>query len=298
MSDETNTAGDEAAVNALFGDAESPPESSPNTPAPTETTTSADASPGESTAEVVDETPRAGYVPKAWRGDDGKFNGDFDGLFKSWHDGRQHVGALQARVKELEAANKTLVPETSADYTNTFDYAAFSAKAPNVEMSDDGTNAAVEDMLKAVHKAGIPVKKAQAFVTGYFEAVNEHLAPEEVKDEATLRKEAVAYLGPNGPQVMEDVKGFLTARARTMPFTKDQMSVLGHLMGNGPALSLLHSLARSGSSVAPPSAASTATVSPEQAKADARKLLGADNATWQAQKAEILAKARAAGLGE
>ena len=258
---------------------------------------------GTQTPSVADAEPewKDGYVPKAFRGDDGGFNGDQNAVFKSWTDTKRHNTALAAKVKELEtAASASAVDAKESDYLNEFDFDALKERAPRAYVGGERDNAIVTDMLKLGHKHGLPVSKVHAFVADYFAGINEYLPdPAEEKDDATLRKEATAYLGPNGQQMMQDIQGFLAARARVNPLPKDQVAVLGEMLKSGPASALLHSLARSAGSRALPSGhEATAPADPEQAKRAAYKMLGASDEEWAAHRDEYLAAARAAGIDQ
>ena len=292
MADETqNGAGDaapeqsggEAAVNALFSTDEAP-KGGEGTADP-----GAEAAGGQGAE--ADDAWTPGYVPKAWRGEDGKFNGDMDAVFKSAMDGRQHISRLNAQIEELKQASNAGVPEQS-QYVDGFDYAALAQKAPNmVAASGRDDNPVLVSFLESAHKNGIPMAKAHAMAVEYFEGLNAE-APE-YKEPEQQRKDAIAYLGPNGAQMNEDIKGFLAARARHAPFSEDQMGVLKGMLHSGPGMSLLHNLARTtGASTVPPSAAAASTVDPEQERAEVMRDLGLPDHEFAQNKEAILARAR------
>ena len=285
MADEQT--GTESAVNALFSGASADPApttgSAPN--APQDAT---GALPGAS-APSEDETWRPGFVPKAFRNAEGAWNGDQDAVFKSWYDGRQHVSALEAQLAEVKRAQSELVPETAAQYVDTFDFASLKEVAPNLAGGADAeSNPIVTDLLKLGHAHGVPVAKMQAVVAEYAKGLNEHL-PEQV-DPAERRKQAKAWLGPNGEQIAADVQAGLAARARVMPFSKEKMDVLEAMVESGPGLALLHDFLRTGPQ-APPTGVTATLQDSEQEKRDAYKALGTmDEAAWRANKDAIIAR--------
>ena len=276
MADE-NTSSDDA-INALFGS--TPPAEPPAEPP------KSDEGDGEW---------RPGYVPKAFRAEDGTLR-SMDELTKSWYDGRQHITTLSARVKELEAAGAAGVSETFEQYHQAMDWDALAEKAPNAYRGGGAENQAAMGLLQALHNAGVPDAKAHAAVAEYYTTLN-GMVPE-VKDEETLRKEAVAHLGPNGTSMAEEVKGFLQAKARQHPFNEQEMEVIGQMVNYGPGLSVLWQLSRQAGSTAPPTAtgaADTRAVDPEQAKKDVFRKLGTlDEAQWAANKDAIIAEWRQA----
>ena len=284
-------AGGESAVNALFDQAAGEAAGGEG-----EGTGEDGGSPSSGTASESDDAWTPGYVPKAFRGTDGKFTGDNDAVFKSWMDNRQQVSRLQAQVAELKQGEGEDGASGVADekqYVDEFDYAGLAAKAPNMVAAEGGreSNAVLASLLASARAAGIPKAKAHAMVSAYFEELNAD-APE-YKDDETLRKDAVSFLGPNSTQMMTDIKGFLTARARHAPFSKEQMGVIEGMLRSGPALSLLHNLARTtGQSTAPPSPASATQVDIEKEKEAVLRDLGLPDHEFRVKKDEILARAR------
>ena len=237
-----------------------------------------------------------GYIPKAFRGEDGKFSGDQDAVFKSWMDGQQHISRLNAQIAELKGAEGQDGASGVADerrYVDEFDYAALADKAPNMVNGEGGreANAVLASLLGHARAAGIPIAKAHAMANAYFEELNAD-APEYKSDE-DRRKEAAGFLGPNSTQMMTDIKGFLTARARHAPFSKDQMGVIQDMLMDGPSLSLLHNLSRTtGQSTAPPSAASATKADIKQEQEAVLRDLGLPDHEFRVKKDEILARAR------
>lgn len=243
----------------------------------------------EVSAASEDESWRPGFVPKAFRGEDGAFNGNHDAVFKSWYDGRQRITGLEAQLKELQEASSPDVPETSDEYVNTFDFEAFKEKAPRAYAGGGADNPIIADMLKLGHKHGVPVAKMQAVVTDYFAGINEFIP--EAKDEATALRETAAYLGPNGAQMMEDLKGRLAAHARQYPLSPEKLNAVKRILQDGPATAVLHDLVGARSGAAPPSAAASSMTDPEQEKREVMKQLGTlDEAEWRRNKDAIIAR--------
>ena len=283
------TSGGEAAVNALFdqapaetGEGEGAPETSSQVAAATE----------------GDDAWSAGYVPKAFRGPDGAFTGDTDAVFKSWMDGRQQVSRLNAQIAELKRTDASDGASGVADekqYIDEFDYAGLAERAPNMIAPEGGreANSVLATFLEHARAAGVPMGRAHAMANAYFEALNAD-APE-YKEPEEQRKDAVAYLGPNGTQMVEDVKGFLGSRARHAPFSKAQMDVIESLVHSGPGLSLLHNLSRTvGASTAPPSQTQVTQVDIDREREAVMRDLGLPDAEFRKQKEGILARARRA----
>ena len=233
-----------------------------------------------------DESWRPGFVPKAFRGEDGTFNGNQDAVFKSWYDGRQRITGLEAQLAELQ---KVDVPETADEYVNTFDFDAFKERAPRAYAGGGADNPIIADMLKLGHKHGVPVAKMQAVVTDYFAGINEFIP--EAKDEPTALRETAAYLGPNGTQMMEDLKGKLAAHARRYPLGAEKLDAVKRILQDGPATAVLYELIGGRSGVVPPSAAASQMVDPEQEKREVAKQLGTlDESEWRRNKDAIIAR--------
>ena len=234
-----------------------------------------------------------GYVPKAFRGEDGSFNGDQNAVFKSWYDGRQRVSQLEAQIAQAAKEAKALVPETADEYISGMDWENLKAKAPNSYAGGEAENPVVVNLLREAHAAGVPPAKAQHMVTEYLASLNEHVP--EAKDEATQRSEAVAHLGPNGAAIAEQVKTRLKTLSQRQAIPEPQMAVLGQMMLNGPALALLDRLTAYGGSKPPPGASTITVLDQDKARADARKKLGTlDGEDWAKNKDRYLAEWRAA----
>ena len=291
--------GGEAAVNALFGDTApaDPGDGGDGADAKGEDAGGVD---GEDTGSAGDGDSAwtAGYVPKAFRGQDGSFNGDQDAVFKSWMDGRQQVSRLQAQVAELkrDVTGEGQV-EDEKQYVDDFDYAGLAEKAQNM-VAEGGSeeNRIIAGFLRHARAAGIPKARAHALATAYFEEISAE-APE-FKAPEQLRKEAMEFLGTNSKQIAKDVQGFLASRARHSPFTKEQMAVVRSLTHSGPGMSLLYSLSRGAASTAPPSAASATKADLEREKEKALADLGLPEHEFAPRKEEILARIRRLNLDE
>ena len=274
------TSGGEAAVNALFGGAGAPEGAS------------------KEAQQSAEGTWHDGYIPKMWRDETGAFNGDTNGVLKSWYHGQQQVSKLQTDLDSLRAersAAEAAMPNTT-EYVDDFDYDALADRAPNMIAKGGGKeeNTILASFLTLAHKHGVPMAKAHALAGDYFEALNADVP--EYKEPEQQRKEAVAHLGPNGAQMVEDVRGFLAQRARTSPFNAEQMDVIKGMLHNGPALALLHNLSRTtGASTTPPSVARISQVDMEQERREALKALGSlDGEEWARNKDAILARVRRA----
>ena len=279
--DNQNEQGGEAAVNALFT----------GTPA-TEATEPQQAPPQQATeSQPKEEEWRPGFVPKAFRDETGAFNGNMDGLFKSWSDGRAHISNLEAELSALRAGSGAAgVPDTDEEYLTTFDFDALSKRAPRAYAGGGAENPVVANLLKLGHTHGVPVKAMQALVSDYFAGMNEHIP--ETKTATELRSEATAYLGPNGAQIMSDIQGRLAARARAQPFSEEKLEVVKQLLEWGPGAALLHELLASGTTPSLPNSDGVASaVNPEDARAQARRGLGTlDDAEWQRRKNSAIAE--------
>ena len=242
----------------------------------------------------ADDAWTEGYVPKSFRNEAGEFNGNQDAVFKSWMDGRQRISQLE---KQIADAAKAAAPLPSADeYIAGMDWEALAQKAPNAYVGGEAENPVVVNLLRQAHAAGLTQDKAQEMVIGYLGSLNEHVEPQ--RDEATARAEALAHLGPNGPQIAEQVKARLQTLAQRQAIPEPQMAVLGQMMLNGPALALLDRLTAYGGSVAPPGASTITVVDQEKAQAEARRKLGTlDAADWAKNKARYIAEWNAANPG-
>ena len=231
-------------------------------------------------------------MPKAFRGTDGGWNGDQDAVFKSWYDGRQRITALEAENASLKRTSNAGVPASASEYVDTYDFDALERRAPRMYAGGGRDNPVVADLLKLGHTHGVPVAKMQALATDYFAGMDPHL--EEPKDEATLRKEAIAHLGPNGQTIYEDLKGKLTAYARTRPLSETAQAVAKQMLLSGPAAAFLYEVmsAATANGAAPPShAEAQALVDPEQERREAHKGLGVlDDAEWRANKDALIAR--------
>ena len=285
--------GGEAAVNALFGDTDPPKD-------PGDGGDGAGGGEGEGDGDAGagdgDDTWSAGYVPKAFRGADGKFSGDTDAVFKSWMDGRQQVSRLNAQIAELKSAGSEEVGD-ERQYVDEFDYDALAEKIPNfAQKGGRDDNPVVESFLKHARAAGISRERAHALANVYFQELGEKAPQHKTPDE--LRAAAMEFLGPNAKQISKDVQGFLGAQARHTPFTEEQMKVVRTLTHSGPGLSLLYSLSRGRSSTAPPSAAAATKADIEREREKALADLGLPEHEFEKRKDEILARARRLGLDE
>ena len=283
--------GGEAEVNALFGDTDPPKDPGDGGDG---ADGKAEGAEGDSSATDGDDTWSAGYVPKAFRGEDGRFSGDTDAVFKSWMDGRQQVSRLQAQVAELKKEGNEEVGD-ERQYVDEFDYDGLAEKAPNFAAKGGRSdNVVIESFLTHARAAGIPKERAHTMANAYFSELGEkapaHKTPEQ------LRESAMEFLGSNAKQISKVVQGFLAARARHTPFTREQMQVVRTLTHSGPGLSLLYSLSRGAASTAPPSSASATKVDLEREKDNAMADLGLPDHEFQARREEILARAARLGL--
>ena len=265
-----------SAISALF--------STDATPAPEAPTTQA----AGDTPPVVEppEQFQAGRLPKQFHREDGQH--DYDGLTKSWFELRQGHAAQSARVKELERQLST-TDEPWESYSGDFDWDAVKQRAPNAYLGGEADNQAAMSLLKRFHEAGLPKAKAAKAVGDYYADLDGMVGttPTEVEQ----RKSAVAYLGPNGGTMAQEVQAFLESRAAVKPFSDEELATLGQMTRSGPALSILWQLSRRHTGAPPPSAVEASTVTdPETERREAAKMLGVDEATWQRDKAAILAR--------
>ena len=277
MADEAPQTTDQSgAIGALFN--------TDATPAPEGPTTQA----AGDTPPVVEppEQFQAGRLPKQFHREDG--NHDYDGLSKSWFELRQGHAAQSARVKELERQLST-TEEPWESYSGDFDWDAVKQRAPNAYLGGESDNQAAMALLQRLHEAGVPKAKAAKAVGDYYAALDGLVG--ETPSAVEQRKAAVAYLGPNGSTMAQEVQTFLESRAAVKPFSDDEMETLGRMTRSGPALSILWQLSRRSAGASPPSTVEAATVAdPETEKAEAAKMLGVDEATWQRDKAAIIAR--------
>ena len=289
----TQDGGQAAAIEAMFS-GQPAPTGEQRTDDPT-TTAAGGGAPTPPVDPNTDDAWTEGYVPKSFRNEAGEFNGNQDAVFKSWMDGRQRISQLE---KQIADAAKAAPPLPSADeYVAGMDWEALKAKAPNAYVGGEAENPVVVNLLKQLHAAGLTQDKAHETVLGYLGSLNEHVG--EQKDEATARAEALAHLGPNGPQIAEQVKARILTLAGRQAIPDAQMAVLGQMMLNGPALALLDRLTAYGGSVAPPGASTITVIDQDKAKADARKKLGTLSAEdWAKNKERYIAEWRAANPGE
>ena len=291
MADEAvAAAGQEAEIDAMFSGtpAEAPQEASGAIVAGE---AGAGAPPAPDPA--ADDTWREGYVPKAFRNADGEFTGDQDAVFKSWMDGRQRISQLEAQIAQQQREAAAQLPPTADEYIATMNWQELSERAPNAYAGGEGENPVIANLLRELHAAGVPQGKAQAAAVSYMASLNEHVP--ETKDEATARSEAVSYLGPNGAQIVDAVRGRIHALSRRGAIPPAQMAVLGQMMTNGPALALLDRLTAFGQSAPPPSMSQIAHFDQEKAKRDANAKLGTlDDGEWRRNKARWIAEWKAA----
>ena len=275
MSDEANS------IDNIFGNSTPPEENKDPGATPPE--------------ESKSEEWRPGWVPSDYADAEGKLDpAKLDSLVKSWYDGRQHVTTLNARIKEIEAAANAHVPEQFEEYAKTMDWEALQKRAPNAYLGGGEENRAAMALLEHAHKHGIPPAKAHALIGDYYETLN-GIVPE-VKDADTLRKEAIAHLGPNGSAMNAEVASWLKSKAATNAFNEEEVGVIKQLASYGPGLSLLWRLSREGGSTAPPSSTGSASthVDPEQEKREATKGLAASEADWARNKHALIARWKAA----
>lgn len=272
-------------ISALFGDP-------PDPAGQGDGTTSADGvvPPSSGDEEYV------GKIPKQFYREDG--NHDLDGFSKAYRGARASLETANARIKELEAKGAP-VDQWDA-YAAQMDWDAVKEKAPNAYQGGGPENKAAMSLLHRLHEQNIPLATARTIVSEYYGDLD-GMVPE-AKDDATLRKEAVAHLGPNGQQMAGEVQSWLESRHATKPFAPAELEILGQMVANGPALSLLWQMSRAGVSSGPPTGNETRSAraaDPDAEKKEVRKLLGTlDDAEWSRNKAAILARARAAGLDQ
>lgn len=242
---------------------------------------------------AADDTWREGYVPKAFRNAEGEFTGDQDAVFKSWMDGRQRISQLEAQISRAQKESAAQLPPTADEYIATMNWEELSERAPNAYAGGEGENPVIANLLRELHAAGVPQGKAQAAAVSYMASLNEHVP--EAKDEATSRAEALSYLGPNGAQIADAVRGRLHALSRKGAIPAPQMAVLAQMMTNGPALALLDRLTAFGQSAPPPSMSQITHLDQERAKRDANAKLGTlDDQEWRKNKDRWIAEWKAA----
>ena len=202
-----------------------------------------DTTPTEPVEEYVE-----GRMPKAFHREDG--NHDIEGLKKSWFETRKSHDLLKARLKELEKSAAD-VPAWDA-WAAEIDWKAVAEGAPNAYLvpEEGQENRAAMSLARRLHEQGIPTAKANAALANYYADLNAIMP--EAKTAEDLRKAAVAYQGPNGQSVMDEVKTGLASRAAKRAWSKEEMTVLDSMLSNGPAVAVLHQLIRTSAGAAPP----------------------------------------------
>ena len=271
MADTTPTAaeGGKDALNAIFSG--STPAAAPEANAPPEGTETPSAANGADKSPVDLEGKPEWLPDKFW--DPQSKGAKVEAMAKAYTHGWSELSRLQREEAARKASEQ--LPEKPDEYLTKMDWNKLQEAAPNAYSGGEGENISARSFLEAAHRRGVPPDKAHAMLVDYMAGINEHVMPPP-KDEATLRKEAVQHLGPNGPEMFTQIQTWLASEAEKTPFTKDQMDFIQEGIQYGPALSFMWRVMRAQTSPGgPPTLNGTSlTQTIDTERAEVMRLLG------------------------
>ena len=218
--------------------------------------------PGEQErAQEAAEAPqgRPDYVPeKFWRAskdDPAKGEVNLEAWGKSTRDAATYMKRIEGELKELRAGSGGKAPEDVGEYATGFDLPALKQLAPNAFGGEEaetldavGEKPTIDAFFAAAHKAGLPVEMARTMLGQFYAGIDQYIdAP--VSDEARLQA-AYDAQGPHKERIVQDVRGYVDRVAPNL--SQGQLGVVHNLVRSPEGLSLLWTLARQGTTQAPP----------------------------------------------
>ena len=186
---------------------------------------------------------RPAHVPqKFWSiGDDGKGTVNHEAWGKAWGDAEKHLRQLESRIRN-GSASLGKAPANADEYLDGFDPATLLTAAPRVN-ADLEKNPEFKAFFAAAHQAGMGVQEARNMLTQYYTHLNPSL-PAPV-DDAKRYSQAVASLGPAGPTVVTQIRGWLSAQHDQSPFSDAEKEQFTEMVRSPGGLAVLHRMMRS-----------------------------------------------------